>query len=265
MKDSLNTNPHPKLLLVVGVPDAFTAHHVSRSYGVDYLWVSSLVLSAMHGMRDAGMKNTEPYSPLISGITSASSCPVIVDSDIGGRDTAELRRNMMTLTSAGAHGVCLEDEPYPKTNAMVNGLRPELLSTEAMAEKVSVAKSIFQPKNGIVIARTHTLMVGEPVSVSQKRIDAYAEAGATAICIHYTEGDWDWYSKTIASLALPLPLFLILSRENSIPDPIVKNADLRFVVYPNQIYRRMMRSLENGLSFEDSLMISAKELLSRAR
>ena len=110
-----------------------------------------------------------------------------------------------------------------------------------------------------------SFFTGEPLSTAQLCLDAYARAGANALCVHYTRGNWDWYSETIASLKLPLPLFLILSRENIVPSVIATNPNVGFVVYPNQIYRRMMQSLENGLSFENSVMVSTSELLSQAK
>lgn len=265
MQQNNISNNKRKPLVVVGVPDAFVAGQISRSYEVDYIWVSSLVLSAMHGTKDNGIGHFEEYMPLVRGITTRSSCPVIIDADIGGRDMIEMERNMRSLLAAGVGGVCLEDEPYPKTNAMLQNVGAALIPIEAMVEKISLAKKVFENTETLIIARSHTLITGESLSTSQARVDAYAGAGADALCMHYTEGNWGWYSEMISSLRLPLPLFLILSKENTVPRAMQTNPNVGFVVFPNQIYRRMTHSLEKGMLFEDDTMTKTRELLDQVK
>lgn len=220
--------------LILGAVDAPTAK-ISHLAGADFIWASSLILSAMMGKKDDGITDTKRFDYSIKAISKGSKS-IIFDFDIGGRNFSELGRNLKHLSSNGVHGVCIEDEPYPKVNAMISSER-KLIDPVDMAKKIRFIKT----KNLVpfVIARTHSLIVGESLSRLQDRIFAYENAGADALAIHYTAKNWQKYSDILAELKYSKPLVVILSKEQSLPEEINQISGVEYIVFPNQLYREM--------------------------
>lgn len=226
-----------KTSLVLGAPDAITAR-LSWKAGADYIWASSFVLSNLLGIKDDGMISIKPHLPLIKGLIKASPAPVVLDIDIMGRDMDECYTQLNIVKEMPLAGICIEDEPWPKLNAMLNPPSKKLISIRRMTSKISTAKKVLN-SNCLTIARTHSLLVDESYSLLQKRIDDYTKAGADIICIHYIKDHWDFYQKTVSKLNITQPLMVIFSKRNSLPE-CLDYSKIRFIVFPNQIYRTML-------------------------
>ncbi len=108
-----------KPFLVLGASDAITAR-LSWIKGADYIWANSFVLSGLLGFKDEGMVNIEHYLSLLKGLIKASAAPVILDLDIIGRNDKECNFQLNLLKNLSLAGVCVEDEKWPKANAMLN-------------------------------------------------------------------------------------------------------------------------------------------------
>lgn len=225
--------------LVIGASDAITAHIYSRHRGVDFIWASSFIMSAMLGLKDDGVIRTEIFSPLIKALVTASACPVILDFDVGGKDIPQYRRNLHLINQLNIGGICIEDESWPKINAMLKNEKRRLISPSFMSKKIRMAKRILGT-DSLVIARTHSFIISESDQKCQKRIDEYQKAGADALCIHYTGDDWLSYLKKIDALKINTPLFLILSRRDTLPRVLLSRPEFQYILYPNQLYRTMV-------------------------
>lgn len=250
-----------KPYIVLGAVDAITAYRCSRM-GADYIWASSFVMSTMLGLKDDGIINIKNFLLLISGIIKGSKNPVILDLDIGGRSKKELEKNLETLKSLNMGGICIEDEKWPKVNAMLKSSDRYLISPNEMVFKINTAKKILDPKC-LVIARTHSLIAKEPLSLLQKRINDYTKAGADVLCIHYRGDSWNFYQKTIDNLIISKPLMVIFSKINFVPKFLLSNPKIKFILFPNQIYRVMLYpvisiSLRKNLSYRGFKSINAK-------
>jgi len=258
-----------KTSLILGAPDAITAR-LAWKIGADYIWASSFILSSLLGIKDDGMINIKFYLPLIKGLIKASPAPVILDLDIIGRNMDECNIQLNLLKKMSLGGVCIEDDPWPKLNAMLNSSSKKLISTKKMALKISTAKKVLS-SNCLVIARTHSLLIGEPCSLLQERIDNYVKAGADIICIHYTKNHWDSYQKTISKLNMVRPLMVIFSKYNSLPE-CLDYSNIKLVVFPNQIYRMMLHPIfefchnkqekfqDHSINFEKRQLVDVKHL-----
>lgn len=226
-----------KLFLILGAADAITAR-LAWSRNADYIWASSFVLSSSLGFKDEGIINISDYLPLLRGLIRASSAPVILDMDIIGRDKKECLKQLNLLKELPLGGVCIEDEGWPKFNAMLASDLRKLISIEKMSEKISIAKKVLHPKC-MVIARTHSFLINEPQHLLQKRIDSYTDAGADIICIHYVGKDWKLYKETISKLKIKRPLMVIFSKSMALPRDL-DYTKIRYVLFPNQLYRMML-------------------------
>ncbi len=228
---------------MVGITDALTAYLCSVNMRVSYVWASSLVMSAMLGLKDNGVVNLARFLSLIKAIVKGAQCPVILDFDIGGRTIIEFQKNLKLLSRLGLGGVCIEDEGWPKINAMLTDQTRKLAKLSLMTKKIQFAHKVLGAKTFIIIARTHSLINGESNAMLQKRISAYEDAGASAICIHYTGNEWSAYRATINGLIIKKPLFVILSKQNIYPTEIKQMHQCEYILFPNQIYRTMLKSV----------------------
>jgi phosphoenolpyruvate phosphomutase len=230
-----------KIYIILGAVDAISAYYCSKN-GADYIWASSFVISTMLGLQDKGMVKIKYMLPLIKSLIKGSSCPVILDLDVGGRNLSEYRSQLDFLKSLSLGGICIEDENYPKVNAMLKTPIRHLIPPEKMALKIKIAKETLDSK-WLIIARTHSLIAKEPFSLLQKRVSFYSKAGADILCIHYTGNSWDFYSRIINNLNSLKPLGVILSKINYIPKPLLFNSKIKFFFFPNQIYRLMLKPI----------------------
>lgn len=228
--------------LVLGAIDATTAR-ICKQLGADYIWASSLVSSAMVGRKDDGIFDARVLSSFINSLKEGFDS-IIVDFDIGGRDLNELKMNAKAMKDLGVKGVCIEDENYPKLNAMLVSDKPRLIESDKMAQKISIFKEELNG-SAMVIARTHSLIDSESKEQLQARVYKYIEAGADILVIHYTQSDWKFYSQTIKSIDCNKPIMLILSKENRVPIEIMELDKIKYINFPNQIYRKMIYSMIN--------------------
>jgi len=246
----------PKIIL--GAIDSITAYLCSKG-GADYIWASSFLMSTMAGLEDKGMVDIKYFLPLITFLIKGSACPVILDFDVGGRNFSEYRSQINFLKNLPLGGICIEDEKWPKINAMLKSSVRQLISPEKMALKIKIARKTLDSKQ-LIIARTHSLIKKEPLNKLQHRINIYQDAGADVICIHFTEPSFDFYQKTLRKLSLQRPLLFIAS--SFIPPlKLLKNFNVKYILFPNQIYRMMLYpifSFTKRNRFLDDLLKSFK-------
>jgi len=224
--------------IILGASDAIVGSYCSK-LGASYVWASSFIMSAMLGKKDDGIINVEYFLPIIKAIIIGSSVPVILDFDIGGRNISEYKKNLNLIEKINLGGICMEDESWPKFNAMIKTKSRRLISPEKMAEKITIARSYLNKKI-MIIARTHSFIAGENLSKIQGRIGKYANAGADIICIHNTGRSWENYQRMLKKLEISKPLLIIISRKKSLPKFIYNHRKIEYILYPNQLYRMML-------------------------
>ncbi len=223
--------------LILGAPDALVANYCAK-FGANYVWASSFIMSATLGKKDDGIVDVEYFLPIIKSLIKGSSIPVILDFDIGGKNVAEYKKNLNLIKEIGLGGICIEDESWPKFNAMIKKSSRKLISPDKMAQKLTIAKSYL--KKSLLIARTHSFIVNENINILQERIKKYIDGGADAICIHNTNHSWKNYNSMLKKITINKPLFLIISKQKSLPKLIYNNKKIEYILYPNQLYRMML-------------------------
>lgn len=194
-------------------------------------------MSTMLGLQDKGMVNIKYFLPSITSLIKGATCPVILDFDIGGKNLSDYRFQLNFLKNLPLGGICIEDEKWPKVNAMLKSPR-HLISPEKMALKIKFAKETLDSK-WLLIARTHSLIKKESLAKLQHRINIYQNAGADVVCIHYAESSGYFYQKILRKLSLQRPLLFVVS--SFVPSlKLLKNLNVKYVLFPNQIYRMML-------------------------
>jgi methylisocitrate lyase len=101
-------------ILMPGVYDALTARIAAR-VGFDIVFISGYSVSAARlGEPDFGFLTQTEMADTARAVCRVSSAPVIVDADTGYGNALNVMRTVRDLQEAGAAGVFLEDQVWPR-------------------------------------------------------------------------------------------------------------------------------------------------------
>ncbi len=185
-----NTAAHPGDRLraamergVVAAPGAFNglvARAVAQA-GFDACYVSGGATSVAAGVPDVGLLTLDHFSRVVREVVTGSGLPVVADADTGFGEEEMVRRTVIEYNHAGAAGLHLEDQVFPKRCGHLDG--KALIPVEQAASKIAWAAKASRDCSGgafIVCARTDAKGV-EGFDAAVDRAAAYVSAGAEMI------------------------------------------------------------------------------------
>ena len=141
-----------KPLVIPGVYDAIGAK-IAEKVGFEAMFQTGYGTSAtLFGMPDYGFIGATETLDNARRICRAVSVPVIVDSDTGYGNALSVWKLVKELESAGASGIFLEDQRWPKRCGHMQG--KEVIAQEEYTEKLGAAVDARQSKDFIIVART---------------------------------------------------------------------------------------------------------------
>jgi len=141
-----------KPLVIPGVYDAIGAK-IAEKVGFEAMFQTGYGTSAtLFGMPDYGFIGATETIDNARRICRAVSVPVIVDSDTGYGNALSVWKLVRELESAGASGIFLEDQRWPKRCGHMQG--KEVITQEEYTEKLGAAVDSRQSKDFIIVART---------------------------------------------------------------------------------------------------------------
>jgi 2-methylisocitrate lyase-like PEP mutase family enzyme len=167
-------------VLMPGVYDALTARIAAR-VGFDVVFVSGYSVSAVRlGEPDFGFLTQSEMAEAARSVCRVSDAPVIVDADTGYGNPLNVIRTVHDLQDAGAAGIFLEDQVWPKKCGHMAG--KQVVPTEDHAAKLRAAADARGERDLFIVARTDAR---QPLGVEQaiERCLAYKEAGADALFV----------------------------------------------------------------------------------
>ncbi len=165
---------------IPGAFNALTARAIARA-GFQACYISGAALSVSTGVPDVGLLTLEHFARAVREAAEASGLPVLADADTGFGEAEMVRRTVIEYARAGAAGLHLEDQQFPKRCGHLDG--KALVPADHMIEKVEwaarAAKASSDPAF-IVCARTDAKGI-EGFDAAVERARAYAAAGAAMI------------------------------------------------------------------------------------
>lgn len=114
--------------------------------------------ASLLGMPDYGFLGAAETVENARRICRASSVPVIVDADTGYGNALTVWRLVRDLEAAGAAGIFLEDQKWPKRCGHMKG--KEVAPQAEYAEKLGAALDARQSRDFVVVARTDARATG---------------------------------------------------------------------------------------------------------
>lgn len=168
---------------VVAAPGAFNAlvAMAVRDAGFKAAYVSGGATSVAAGVPDVGLLTLDHFARVVREVATGSGLPVIADADTGFGEEEMTRRTVIEYNHAGAAGLHLEDQVFPKRCGHLDG--KALIPVDQAASKIAWAAKASADCSGgefIVCARSDAKGV-EGFDAAVSRAKAYVEAGAAMI------------------------------------------------------------------------------------
>ena len=180
MKNLKSMLKSKKPLVIPGVYDALGAK-IAQKVGFDAMFQTGYGTSAtLFGMPDYGFIGSTETVDNARRICRAVSVPVIIDADTGYGNALSVWKLVKELESAGAGGIFLEDQKWPKRCGHMQG--KEIISQEEYTEKLSAAIDARENKDFIIVARTDARAT-EGLDDAIQRGKQNRETGADAIFV----------------------------------------------------------------------------------
>jgi 2-methylisocitrate lyase-like PEP mutase family enzyme len=169
-----------RTVLFPGVYDALGAR-IAEQAGFELLFISGYSVSASQlGLPDFGYLTQTEMVQTARRVCKSVKRPVIVDADTGYGNALNVIRTVNELINAGAAGIFLEDQVWPKRCGHMRGKR--VIPAEEHVKKIEAAVDARAGRDFFIVARTDARQVAG-LSEAIKRCKAYKKAGADALFI----------------------------------------------------------------------------------
>lgn len=165
----------PGLIRSLAAHDVFTAK-ICEAAGIELLFLGGFGAAASgFGLPDLGLLGLAEMADAARRMTGAINVPLIVDADTGYGSTANVMRTVRELERAGAAGILLEDQAFPKRCGHFAG--KSVIPLQEMVTKLQAALDVRSNPEFVIIARTDARAV-EGLTAAIDRANRFAELGA---------------------------------------------------------------------------------------
>jgi methylisocitrate lyase len=246
------TSPGRRLRLAwaaetVVIPGVFNplVARMAEKMGFRAMYLSGAALSASTGVPDIGILTQTEFADAARALTRASHLPLLCDADTGFGEALNVERTVHLLEEAGAAGLHLEDQQFPKRCGHLSG--KALVPAEEMASKIRAAAAARRDPDFVVVARTDARGVTD-FKDAVRRALLYLEAGADAIFPEALES-----AEEFAAFAkeVPAPLLANMTefgRGPSLDVQVLASMGYRMVIYPVTALRAALKAAEQTLA-----------------
>ena len=231
-------------LMIPGAFNALTARMAER-LGYRAVYLSGGALAAgWAGVPDVGLVTQAEFAAQAAILAASTTLPLLVDADTGFGGPVHVERTVQLYERAGAAGLHIEDQTWPKRCGHLTG--KSLVSAAEMAAKIRAAAASRRDPSFVVVARTDARSVeGFDAAVARARL--YVEAGADMIFPEAMES-----AEEFARFAAAVPGPLVANMTEFGRGPLIPAEDLAAmgyvaVLYPLTAFRAAMRAAEETL------------------
>lgn len=203
----------PEILVMPGVYDCVSAK-IAQSCGVKAVQVTGYGLAGSYlGMPDMGILTESQMVELVRHICQSVEIPVMADGDTGFGNAVNLYYAVRDFEDAGAAGINLEDQVFPKRCGHMNG--KQIIPFEEAVSKIEAAVAARRDPDFVINARTDAIAVSG-VDEAIRRGNAFAKAGATMIFVEAPTDPED-IKRVIRSIDAPVSINMIYAKGSKSP------------------------------------------------
>lgn len=151
---------------------------VIEELGFEVCYVTGAGIANMHlGAPDIGLTTLTEVSNAVSAIADSVAVPLLVDADTGFGNAVNMVRTVKVLERAGAAGIQIEDQVFPKKCGHFEG--KDVVPLDDMVSKIKAAVDARADQDFQIVARTDARAV-HGLDDAIARAQAFVEAGADA-------------------------------------------------------------------------------------
>jgi 2-methylisocitrate lyase-like PEP mutase family enzyme len=176
----------PGLISAPGVFDMISAR-IADGMGFDALYMTGYGVVASHlGLPDAGLASYTEMVGRVRQIAQGTATPLIADGDTGYGGLLNVDFTVRGYEAAGAAGIQIEDQEFPKKCGHTPGRR--VIPLEDAARRIAVASQARSSKDFLIVARTDA-RTALGLDEALRRGEAFVKAGADILFIESPESE----------------------------------------------------------------------------
>jgi methylisocitrate lyase len=169
-----------QIAVSIGAYDALSARLVEAA-GFDLAFVHDFGVSAGKlALPDLGLVTLTEMTEVIANVVKAIDIPVIADGGCGFGNPLTTYRTVVEYERAGAAGINVEDQVYPKRCGHLAG--KDVVPPETMVERIVAAIDARRDPDFVITARVDSLAI-HGVDDAIARANTYLDAGADMIFV----------------------------------------------------------------------------------
>jgi len=151
---------------------------VIEDLGFETVYVTGAGIANMYlGVPDIGLTTLTEIADHIACIADVVEIPMLVDADTGFGNALNMMRTVRVLERAGAAGIQIEDQVFPKKCGHFSG--KDVIDLDEMVQKVKAAVDSRKDQDFQIVARTDARAV-LGLNAAIDRAQSLIEAGANA-------------------------------------------------------------------------------------
>ncbi|KAL4966389.1 isocitrate lyase/PEP mutase family protein [Aspergillus stella-maris] len=168
--------------------------------GFPMLFLSGFAVSSSHGLPDTGYIAMAEMCDKIQETVRITKLPVMVDGDTGYGSPMNVRRTVESFAAAGAAGVMIEDQTWPKRCGHTKG-KSVVSRGEAYARIQAACDARDEGRDIFILARTDALIHGWDEAMA--RAHEFKRIGADAVFVEALP-DRDAMQRCVEELDMPM-------------------------------------------------------------
>ena len=226
-------------LTLPGAANAMFAR-VIEEQGFAACYVTGAGIANMHlGAPDIGLTTLTEIATIVAAISDAVNLPLLVDADTGFGNALNMTRTVRVLERAGAAGLQIEDQVFPKKCGHFAG--KEVVPLAEMVAKIKAAVDARRDGDLQIVARTDARAI-DGIDAAIDRAHAFIEAGAD---VTFVEAPVSFDEMARIARELPVPQIANIVFGGKTPDPgraRLKEMGFAGVLYANAVLQAALRA-----------------------
>jgi 2-methylisocitrate lyase-like PEP mutase family enzyme len=160
---------------------------IADRMGFDALYMTGYgTVASLLGLPDAGLASYADMIGRVEAMAGMARTPLIADGDTGYGGLLNVRHSVRGYERAGAAGIQLEDQEFPKKCGHTPNRR--VIPTEDMVRKIAVAAESRSSADFLIVARTDArTSLGLDEAIRRARL--YSDAGADLLFVESPESE----------------------------------------------------------------------------
>lgn len=231
--------------IVPGATDCFTARLIEEA-GFPVLYITGGgAANTLLGRPDIGLLSFTELVSHVERIAGAVSIPVIADADTGFGGVANVQRTIRGYERAGAAGLHIEDQVFPKRCGHFEG--KAVVPTKEMLYRLQAALDARTDPDFLIIARTDA-RGPEGFESALERAHRYYELGADAVFVEAPSSKEELVRIGEAFRGVPLVANMVeRSRTPLLPQRELLEMGFNIILYANAALYLGAFAIRHGL------------------